>query len=103
MESISVMQLLSAGLFGIALGGFYFALLWLTVKYLATVRWPALWVMLSLILRMGGLLAGLYWITDGGWQRLVAALVGIIAVRVMFTRYLRPLQAVNTKTGYGNG
>jgi F1F0 ATPase subunit 2 len=103
MQSISLIQLLFAGLFGMVLGGLYFALLWLTVKHLATIRWPAIWVLLSLVLRLGGLLAGLYWITDGSWKRLVAALLGVIVARVVFTRYLRPDAAVSKKVGYGNG
>lgn len=103
MQSITVMQLALAMLFGAALGGVYFALLWLTVKYLATMRRPALWVMLSLLLRMGLMLAGLYWITNDSWQMLVAALVGIIVVRVIFTRRLRPESSLKQKAGYGNG
>lgn len=103
MQSISSIELLSSGLFGLVLGGFYFALLWLTVKYLASIRWPATWVLLSLVLRMGGLLLGLYWISAGSWKRLVAALLGIIVVRVLFTRYVRPEGVDVKKPGLGKG
>jgi F1F0 ATPase subunit 2 len=102
MQSISLFHLLFACLFGGVLGIAYFALLWLTVKYLARVRWPAIWVMLSLLLRMGGMLVGLYWIAGSGWIMLVAAMLGIIVVRVLFTRYLRPEETGKGKIGYGN-
>jgi F1F0 ATPase subunit 2 len=102
MQSLSLFQLLYAFLYGGVLGIGYFALLWLTVKYLARIRWPAIWVMLSLVLRMGGILVGLYWISGGGWMMLMAALLGIIVVRVLVTRYLRPEESGKGKMGYGN-
>jgi len=92
-----------AGLFGLLLGGFYFGLLWLTVRHLATLRWPATWVLVSLMVRMGGLLAGLYWIGAGSWKLLVAALLGVIIVRVVFTRYLRPVASASQKNHFGKG
>ncbi|WP_443081472.1 hypothetical protein [Thiohalorhabdus sp.] len=43
--------------------------------------------------RLGGLLAGLWLLTAGEWQRAVAALVGILLARVVVVRVLGPARA----------
>ena len=104
MGSISVMQILFAALFGMLLGGFYFAVLWLTVQRLAIVRRPALWTLLSLVVRMAVLVTGLYWVAGDSWQQLLTALAGIIFMRMVLMRRLRPEgNAMNKKAGYGKG
>lgn len=88
--------------FGIVLGLLYFAGLWKTVMLLPALRWAPVWMLLSLMLRLGLLLAGLYWVGDADWQRFVAALAGILLVRLLLTRWLgqlNPLQAAATKRG----
>jgi F1F0 ATPase subunit 2 len=73
---------------GAALGVFYFGTLWLVVRRLGRVAWPAAWlgvtavVRLTVVLGLAALLAG------ARWERLVAGLIGFVAVRVLLTRRL---------------
>lgn len=75
---------------GALLGLVYFLALWRTVQGLPTARQPALWTLGSLVLRLAVLLGGLYFIADGHWQRLAAALVGVVLVRTVLVRRLAP-------------
>jgi F1F0 ATPase subunit 2 len=81
-------------MFGAGLGLLYFLGLWKTVRLLRTLHWTHLWLLVSLFLRLAILLYGFYWIGGGDWQRLVAALVGIILVRIVLTRRIGAVQAV---------
>lgn len=69
------------GVAGLALGAVFFGGLWWTLrKSLASPR-PALWILGSLLTRMSLLLVGLYLVSDGEWQRLLAGLAGVIGAR----------------------
>ena len=71
---------------GVLLGVLFFGGLWWTLrKSLASIR-PALWVMGSLLLRSGIVLAGFYLVGNGQWQRLLACLAGFILARLIVTR-----------------
>ena len=74
---------------GMVLGLVYFLSLWETVKRLTSTRWPVLWTLGSLVLRMAFLLTGLYLIGYGHWDRLIAALIGILLIRTILVRRLR--------------
>lgn len=70
---------------GALLGAFFFGGLWWTVrKSLASPR-PALWILGSLLLRMGITLAGFYWVGGGHWERLLLCLLGFLAARLLIT------------------
>lgn len=76
---------------GVALGGLYFGALWFTVSRLAHTRRPALLMVASLSARLALLLIGFYVILDGAhWDRLLAALLGFVAVRTVLIRKLGP-------------
>lgn len=77
---------------GILLGMFYFAGLWFTIKQLTHWKNPALAMTLSLFLRLGIVVAGFYWFTDGQWQELLIALLGFVVVRMLMARRLGPGQ-----------
>lgn len=70
---------------GAALGLFYFYGLWYTVRRLQSARWAPLWLLGSGVLRMAVLVVGLYYLGGGDWRRLLAALVGIVLVRLLLT------------------
>lgn len=78
---------------GAGLGLVYFLGLWATVRRLPTLRWAPLWLLVSLFVRLAILLGGLYWIGGGDWRRFVAALAGIVLVRLALTRRIGALQA----------
>ena len=77
---------------GAALGLVYFLALWSTVRSLPTLRWAPLSLLGSLLLRLAILMAGLYWVGGGDWRRFVAALAGLILVRLALTRQIGVLQ-----------
>jgi F1F0 ATPase subunit 2 len=72
---------------GVALGIFFFAGLWWTVRRGLVAKNPAAWFLISFILRMGVALGGFYWIAQlGEWQYLATALLGFIITRMVLTR-----------------
>ena len=46
-----------------------------------------IWLLGSAWLRIGLLLAAFYWISDGRWERLLACLLGFVAIRFATTRW----------------
>ena len=79
---------------GVGLGVFYFGTLWTVVRRLDRLAWPAVWLGVTAILRLAMVLALLALLVGTRWERVVVALVGFLAVRVVLTRWLgRPAQA----------
>jgi len=80
----AVTLLLSCGAGG-ALGLFFFGGLWWTVRKSVTSNWAAFWVLGSLFVRMSLVLAGLYFVSGGRWERMLACLLGFIIARQFVT------------------
>lgn len=85
-----ILPLIFALLTGIVLGLIYFLGLWETVRRLPRVRRPVLWMLGNLILRLAFMLTGLYLVGYGHWDRLIAALIGILIIRTFLVRRIRP-------------
>ncbi|MFO8002636.1 ATP synthase subunit I [Thioalkalivibrio sp.] len=82
-------QLLVSVLLGLVLGAGYFYALWVTIHHVPQARHPALLLLASAVLRLGMLFTGLYFVTASGhWERLLAAVAGIILARILLTRWL---------------
>ncbi len=81
--------LLLAGAAGLGLGLFYFGGLWLTVRWLPTVRSPVALTVGSLVGRTALTLLGFYLVMAGHWERMLACLVGFILVRYAVVAGLR--------------
>jgi F1F0 ATPase subunit 2 len=75
---------------GGALGWLYFGGLWLTVRRLPGAAHPAALVLGSFVLRALLVAGGLVVLLAGDPLRLVAALAGFLAVRVLLVRQVRP-------------
>lgn len=75
---------------GLGLGLVYFGGLWLTVRRVATTRRPALLFAGSFVLRTALVVAGMYLVMDGSWQRMLACLAGFIILRQVMVSRLRP-------------
>jgi F1F0 ATPase subunit 2 len=71
---------------GLALGAMFFGGLWWTVNRGLSSAQPALWFFVSMTVRMGLILAGLYLVGHGDWRRLVACLMGILVARMTVNR-----------------
>ena len=89
-------RVILAGLAGAALGVFFFGGLWWTVRRAASSEHPALLFLASGLLRMGIVTAGLWLVGAGRWPRLAAALLGLIAARLVVTRLTRPRRSGQT-------
>jgi F1F0 ATPase subunit 2 len=73
---------------GAALGGLYFASLWLVVRRLGRLARPALWLGVTSIVRLALLLGLATLLVGPRWERVIAALIGFVAVRLVLVRRL---------------
>jgi len=71
-------MLLLAGGAGVLLGVLFFGGLWWTVQRGLASRRPALWFVGSFVLRTSVVLAGMYVVSGGRWEALLASLVGVV-------------------------
>jgi len=89
----SVSHLVLSFAAGGGIGSFYFGgLLW-TVRRLAASEHPARLTLLSFLVRTGLSLGAFYLVMGGHWERLIAALLGVMAVRFVIVRKVRRVRA----------
>src|SRR5271157_5692993 len=86
MNDIPVLGL--AFLAGALLGAFFFGGLWWTVQKGVTSEMPALWFLVSLLLRTGVILAGFYLVSQDHWSRFLACLFGFVIARIIVVKRL---------------
>jgi F1F0 ATPase subunit 2 len=77
------LMLVVAGAVGLVLGAVFFGGLWWTVRKGVSSPRPALWFLGSMLLRMGIVLAGFYFVGGGQWQRLLVCLLGFVIARFL--------------------
>lgn len=76
-----IKALLMAFLSGIGIGGFYFAGLWWTVRWLQSSRRPGLLASVSFLVRTGLSGVAFFFILGGHWERLLISLLGFMIMR----------------------
>ncbi|WP_343222576.1 ATP synthase subunit I [Prosthecobacter sp.] len=81
-DPLSMMLSFAAGLL---LGAVFFGGLWWTIRKGLSSPRPALLFLGSAVLRMGIVVAGFYFISNGQWQRLLACMAGFIIARLVVT------------------
>ncbi|HAE62172.1 MAG TPA: ATP synthase subunit I [Eubacteriaceae bacterium] len=81
--------MLIAFIVGGLLGFIFFGGLYLSVTMLNKLKYPALFMSASLIIRMVILLAGIYFISSGNGYNMIAALSGVVIVRVAMTNSIK--------------
>jgi F1F0 ATPase subunit 2 len=74
---------------GALLGTMFFGGLWWTVRKGLSSKRPALWFLVSQLLRTSVTLAGFYFVAGEHWERLLACLVGFISARFVVARLTR--------------
>lgn len=74
-----------AWIVGVALGVIFFGGLWWTIRKAVASQQPAFWFVGSLILRMGIVMVGFYFVGHGQWQRLLLCLAGFVVGRLLVT------------------
>jgi F1F0 ATPase subunit 2 len=83
MTMNETLMLVVAGVAGLVLGAIFFGGLWWTVRKGVSSPRPALWFLGSMLLRMGIVLAGFYFVGGGQWQRLLVCLLGFVIARFL--------------------
>lgn len=89
MTMHDVLAIGAAGVAGAILGAIFFGGLWWTVHRGVSSGRPALWFIVSPLLRTSMILAGMYVVAGGQWQRLLSCLIGFTAARVAVMRLTR--------------
>lgn len=84
------LTLVLAWVAGAMLGAMFFGGLWWTVRQAVLSPRPAAWVFVSLLLRMGLTLAGMYVVSGGHWERLLLCLMGFVMARFIVMWLTRP-------------
>ena len=87
---IDVLPLILAFATGIALGGWFFGGLWVTVRRIPTTASPALLAFGSFWLRLAVCAIGFYVVMGGQWERLLVCLCGFLSMRHVLVRHWRP-------------
>jgi F1F0 ATPase subunit 2 len=77
------LSLVLAGGVGILLGAFFFVGLWWTIRKGVSSNNPALWFIGSSLLRVSVVLAGLFFVSSGHWDRLLVCLLGFVIARLI--------------------
>jgi len=85
---------------GLIIGAFYFLGLWYTVRKLPTVRVPALWTVISFLVRSGIALVGFYVVMQGRWENLLLCLAGFTLMRLWLVRRLQPVRGGSKVQGF---
>jgi F1F0 ATPase subunit 2 len=91
------LTLVLAWVAGAGLGGTFFGGLWWTVRKGVSSQRPALWFFVSPLLRMGIALVGLYVVSGGHWERLLASFLGFVMARLVVTWLMRPAGETQTR------
>ena len=83
-----ILALVMALLVGGLLGAFFFGGLWWTVQRGVASDLPAVWFLVSLLLRTGIVLGGIYLVSQGHWSKAVACLLGFLIARIIVVKRL---------------
>lgn len=78
------------GAAGMLLGAIFFWGLWWTVRRGVLSSRPALWFLVSSLVRMAIALAGFYFIGGGEWLRWLGCVIGFVAARFIVLWLTRP-------------
>jgi len=87
--------LILAWVAGLGLGALFFGGLWWTLRKAVAAGTPAVWFVLSLLVRMSLALSGFYLVSGGDWQRLLLCLLGFVMSRAVVTWLTRPSDGGN--------
>lgn len=86
---------------GAGIGLFHFGGLWWTVRRIGERNNPAAFLLVSQLLRTGLTVALLYLVAGAAWERLLAAVVGMLLVRRIMTRRLGSVPKATTAPANG--
>ena len=84
-----VLVLMRCLISGLILGWLFYQGLWWTVRRGLASRHPATWFLVSLLVRMVVVVAGVILVAQGDWRRLLACLAGVALGRVVVSWRVR--------------
>ncbi|AKB47778.1 ATP synthase protein I [Methanosarcina sp. Kolksee] len=84
-----ILNLVLSLIAGFLLGAVFFGGLWWTVRKGLSSRKPAFWFLGSLLIRTSIVIAGLYFVSDSHWERLLTCLFGFFVMRHIIVRLTR--------------
>jgi F1F0 ATPase subunit 2 len=90
MNLNTVFILILMFLAGLALGAFYFIGLWQTLRRVAQTQSRAHLLAASFVVRLAIVLTAFFFLMDGHWERLAAAMTGFVVMRKILTYHLGP-------------
>ena len=85
-----IMYLIMALVVGFIIGTIFYYGLWFTVQKGIKSTLPALWFLVSFLLRASIALIGFYYISIDHWQRLPVSLIGFLIARYVIARITKP-------------
>lgn len=88
LNPLTIFILMGSFAAGLALGAVYFTGLWQTVKKMPSSERPLLLMLASFALRLIILLTAFYFIMGGHWERLTAAMIGFVTMKIFLTKKL---------------
>jgi F1F0 ATPase subunit 2 len=74
---------------GLLLGTFFFGGLWFTVRKGMVAKNPALWFLVSFIIRTAVVLTGFYFIAQSDWKNILFCLGGFLVARSLITMFTK--------------
>src|SRR5665648_435487 len=74
---------------GVIFGIFFFGGLWWTIQKGVISKVPALWFLVSGVLRTIVVLTGFYYIGNGSWKKMLTCILGFFIVRMISIGFLR--------------
>jgi F1F0 ATPase subunit 2 len=83
---------------GLALGALYFISLWETVRRLERTEGGARLLAISFVVRLAIILTVFFFLMNGHWERLAAAMIGFVVIRKILTYHLGPQKAVKVSS-----
>lgn len=83
---------------GLALGALYFISLWETVRRLERTGGGARLLAISFVVRLAIILIVFFFLMNGHWERLAAAMIGFVVIRKILTYHLGPQKAVKVSS-----
>lgn len=83
---MEVNELLAALLLGAGIGLFHFGGLWYTIRRLSIARNPEYQFFLSFFLRTAISIGLFYLVSEGRWEKILAALTGFMIIRYVMVR-----------------
>ncbi len=86
-----MLPLVPAWVAGCVLGAIFYGGLWWTIRKGVASKRPAIWFLGSLLLRMGTVLSGFYFVSGRRWERMLSCLLGFAMARLAVAWITRPV------------